>query len=203
MKRYLCVMAALAVAAMPGSVEALAGASGAPATATAFIRRDSGTNHVNKNVSRHSSCESPDRFDTQSFERFNGRDTSVHVDGCLRDGRGRPVDGTVTFESVDIGTFSCPDPDGTGAKRAFAHDHDDDHVNDDCHLTGSTTRGAHGRGIYHLRANNDGAPGQRQTIIFCFDPQQSADDFASEQPAGHGCSDTKIKSKVVIAWGDA
>ncbi len=53
---------------------------------------------------------------------------------------------------------------------------------------------------YHVRLNNDTEP-SRQRVVFCFDPQQDSAADASGQPAGHGCRDTDIKSKVTSDEG--
>lgn len=186
-------------------------ASGAatPTRAIAYVNPDTGAATENGNVDPKSDCDAPDQRDRQRLSAEGGSERNVHVDACLSDAQGEPFDGTVTFASRGPGSISaCPDPDQSvaqapqvmnGPQVAFVHDHNGDGRNDHCHQTGYQMKDAAGDDEYHVRLNNDSAPG-RQRLTFCFDPQQDAAADASGQPSGHGCGDTDVKSRIIVRW---
>ncbi len=195
------------------AVSAVLGASGAsgagaPSTASAYVNPDTGAATENGDVEADSSCETPDRRDRQAVSDEGGSNHNVHVDACLGSGDGA-FDGMVTFASKGAGAISaCPDPDQVvaqapqvmnGPKIAFTHDHDGNGRVDHCHQSGYQEKDAAGDDEYHVRVNNDAAPG-KQKVRFCYDPQQDAEADGSGQPAGHGCEDSSVKSKVVVRW---
>lgn len=204
-KRYLIALSGVSVIA--AAIPAIAG--GAPTTAVAYVNPDTGAASENKNVNANSDCETPDRRDRQKLSTAGTSDRNVHVDACLFDGDGDEFDGTITFASRGKGAVSaCPDPDQSvaqvpqvmnGPRVAYVHDHNADGRNDHCHQTGYQMKDAAGDQEYHVRLNNDASAG-RQRVTFCFDPHQDATADASGQPAGHGCADTDIKSRVLIRW---
>ncbi len=183
--------------------------AGAPARAVAYVNPDTGATTENGNVDPKSDCGAPDQRDRQRLSAQGTSEHNVHVDACLTDAEGQPFDGTATFASRGAGSISaCPDPDQVvaqapqvmnGPQLAYVHDHDGDGRNDHCHQTGYQMKDAAGDEEYHVRLNNDTEPG-RQRVAFCFDPEQDPASDASGQPAGHGCRDTDIKSKVIIRW---
>jgi hypothetical protein len=200
-------IAASAIALLVGTSAAV-GAE-APTTASAYVNPDTGTATENGNVAEGSSCMSPDRRDRQALSDEGGSNRNVHVDACLSTSDGAPFDGMATFASTGRGSISaCPDPDQAvaqvpqvmnGPRLAFVHDHDGDGRNDHCHQTGYQERDAAGDEEYHVRVNNDTKRG-RQRVTFCYDPEQDASADASGQPAGHGCADSSVKSRVVVVW---
>ena len=183
--------------------------AGAPERAVAYVNPDTGAATENGNVNPNSDCEAPDQKDRQRVSAEGGSERNVHVDACLQDGQGQPFDGMVTFASRGAGSISaCPDPDQSvaqapqvmnGSKVATVHDHNGDGRNDHCHQSGYQMKDAAGDEEYHVRLNNDGAPG-RQKVSFCFDAEQDPAADASGQPSGHGCGDSDVKSKVLIRW---
>lgn len=183
--------------------------AGTPTRAVAYINPDTGAATGNGNVDPKSDCDAPDQRDRQRLSAEGGSERNVHVDSCLQDAQGKPFDGTVTFASRGPGSISaCPDPDQSvaqtpqvmnGPKVSFVHDHNGDGRNDHCHQTGYQMRDAAGDEEYHVRLNNDAAPG-RQRVVFCFDPEQDAAADVSGQPSGHGCRDTDVKSRILVRW---
>lgn len=204
-KRYLVALTAFA--AVTAVIPAYA--AEVPARAVAYINPDTGAATENRNVNADSDCGSPDRRDRQKLSTEGTSDRNVHVDACLFDADGEAFDGTVTFASRGRGAISaCPDPDQSvaqvpqvmnGPRVAYVHDHNSDGRNDHCHQTGYQMKDAAGDDEYHVRLNNDASAG-RQRVVFCFDPEQDAASDASGQPAGHGCGNTEIKSRVLIRW---
>lgn len=209
MKKLLVLAVPLGAMVLLSGSMAVAGKG--PVKSVAYINRDTGSATENSSVSKGSDCATPDRFDRQRRSAAGGMERNVHVDACLFAAGMKPFDGTVTFVSKGVGTFSaCPDPDQSvaqvpdvmnGPKRAFTHDHNGDGRNEHCHQTGYQTKDAAGDDEYHVRVNNDAKAG-RQRVVFCFDPEQDADAGGSTQPKGHGCRDEadKVKSKVTIRW---
>ena len=205
MRSRLIVAGALVVVGA-GSV-----ATGAevPSGASAYVNRDTGAATENTNVKEGSSCTSPDRRDRQQVSDDGGSNRNVHVDACLTHADGSAFDGMVTFASRGAGSISaCPDPDQVvaqapqvmnGPRVAFVHDHDSDGRIDHCHQTGYQEKDAAGDEEYHVRINNDGRPG-RQRVAVCYDPEQDAQADAAGQPEGHGCSDSEVRSRVIVRW---
>lgn len=202
------IIGTVAVAAMALVIPSALGA-GTPARAAAYVNPDTGAATENGNVDPKSDCDAPDRRDRQRLSSGGGSERNVHVDACLFDSVGETSDGVVTFASRGVGAISaCPDPDQAvaqapqimnGPKVAFVHDHDADGRNEHCHQSGYQMKDAAGDEEYHVRLNNDAAPG-RQRVVFCFDPQQDAAADVSGQPSGHGCGDAETKSRVIIRW---
>ena len=187
----------------------VASAGSHPTSAVAYVNPDTGAATENRNVEADSDCGMPDRRDRQKLSAEGGSEKNVHVDACLSTEDGAAYDGTVTFESRGVGAISaCPDPDQVvagvsqimnGERVAYLHDHNGDGRNDHCHQTGYQVKDAAGDDEYHVRLNNDTKPG-RQKLIFCFDPQQDSAADASGQPSGHGCTDTDVRSSILIRW---
>ncbi len=201
----LAVLAGVSIS----SVMPVALAADHPTRAVAYVNPDMGAATENGDVDPGSGCEMPDRRDRQALSTPGTSDRNVHVDACLFSGDEGSFDGTVTFESKGAGFISaCPDPDQViaqlpqvmnGERVAYLHDHNDDGRNEHCHQTGYQAKDAAGDDEYHVRLNNDDAAG-RQKVSFCFDPEQDPASEASDQPDGHGCADTDLKSKVMIRW---
>ncbi|MDP9067973.1 MAG: hypothetical protein M3N53_06470 [Actinomycetota bacterium] len=202
-------IAGLTIVMTLGVAVSSASGAGAPVRAVAYINPDSGAATENSNVNPTSDCEAPDQRDRQRLSAKGTSDRNVHVDACLSDTQGQAFDGTATFASRGAGSISaCPDPDQVvaqapqvmnGPRVAYLHDHNSDGRNDHCHQTGYQMKDAAGDDEYHVRVNDDTEAG-RQTVTFCFDPQQDPAADASGQPQGHGCRDTDVKSRVIIRW---
>ena len=154
--------------------------------AVSYIDPDTDMPTANPDVEVDSSCENPDRFDTQTVSNFDDGSTNVHIAGCLfgsSDDNSDRVDMTVSYETSGVGgVYSCPDPDGDGPATSTATDTDGDGLNDRCTLSGYEPDSLE----YSARFLSEISGSQ--IIVFCADAN------------ANGCADERVRSRAEINW---
>ncbi len=154
--------------------------------AVSYISADTDLPTVNPNVDSDSSCDNPDKFDTQKVSSFSDGSSNVRIAGCLlgsRDDNSDRIDTTGSYETSGVGgIYSCPDPDGGGPKTSAATDTDGDGLNDRCTLGGFDPDTLE----YQVRLLSEVSG--NQIVVFCADAN------------ANGCADERVKSRAEINW---